>query len=198
MYCVLQKMRIGFWNPSHGSYLMAATLFRGRMSTKEADEQMLNAQNKNSLCFVEWILNNFKAAICDLSPQGLIMAVAFAEEFHGYSREMFKRAAEFFIAMLRRMAFLVWYTGEAMDEMEFTKAQSNIYDLVSEYQQYQDATVEEVGDFDEEAKQLMKLEFTEAESNINDLASEYQQYQDATVEDAVVLYQSAPFVCFAL
>ena len=31
--------------------------------------------------------------------------------------------------------------GEGMDEMEFTEAESNMNDLVSEYQQYQDATV---------------------------------------------------------
>ena len=39
-----------------------------------------------------------------------------------------------------------------MDEMEFTEAESNMNDLVSEYQQYQDATAEEVhvGEFDEE------------------------------------------------
>merc|ERR1712224_519031 len=37
-------------------------------------------------------------------------------------------------------AFLHWYTGEGMDEMEFTEAESNMNDLVSEYQQYQDAT----------------------------------------------------------
>merc|ERR1712118_486768 len=42
-----------------------------------------------------------------------------------------------------RMAFLHWYTGEGMDEMEFTEAESNMNDLVSEYQQYQDATAEE-------------------------------------------------------
>ena len=36
-----------------------------------------------------------------------------------------------------------WYTGEGMDEMEFTEAESNMNDLVSEYQQYQDASVEE-------------------------------------------------------
>ena len=30
-----------------------------------------------------------------------------------------------------------WYTGEGMDEMEFTEAESNMNDLVSEYQQYQ-------------------------------------------------------------
>jgi tubulin beta len=29
-------------------------------------------------------------------------------------------------------------------------AETNIHDLVSEYQQYQDATVEEEGEFDEE------------------------------------------------
>ncbi len=30
-----------------------------------------------------------------------------------------------------------------MDEMEFTEAESNMNDLVSEYQQYQEATIEE-------------------------------------------------------
>ena len=47
-------------------------------------------------------------------------------------------------------AFLHWYTGEGMDEMEFTEAESNMNDLVSEYQQYQDATAEEEGEFDED------------------------------------------------
>ena len=35
-------------------------MFRGRMSMKEVDEQMLNVQNKNSSYFVEWIPNNVK------------------------------------------------------------------------------------------------------------------------------------------
>ena len=33
-----------------------------------------------------------------------------------------------------------------MDEMEFTEAESNMNDLVSEYQQYQDATADEEGE----------------------------------------------------
>ncbi|XP_050416718.1 tubulin beta chain-like [Patella vulgata] len=37
-----------------------------------------------------------------------------------------------------------------LDVMEFTEAESNMNDLVSEYQQYQDATAEEEGEFDEE------------------------------------------------
>uniref|UniRef100_A0A915NTG8 Tubulin/FtsZ GTPase domain-containing protein n=1 Tax=Meloidogyne floridensis TaxID=298350 RepID=A0A915NTG8_9BILA len=52
-------------------------------------------------------------------------------------------------AMFRRKAFLHWYTGEGMDEMEFTEAESNMNDLISEYQQYQDATVDEEAEYDE-------------------------------------------------
>ncbi|KAJ8590193.1 hypothetical protein M405DRAFT_692178, partial [Rhizopogon salebrosus TDB-379] len=48
-----------------------------------------------------------------------------------------------FTAMFKHKAFLYWYTQEDMDEMEFTEAESNMQDLIAEYQQYQDATVEE-------------------------------------------------------
>ena len=37
-----------------------------------------------------------------------------------------KRVAEQFTSMFRRKAFLHWYTGEGMDEMEFTEAESNM------------------------------------------------------------------------
>merc|ERR1712057_141293 len=38
--------------------MCAADPRRGRMSSKEVDEQMLNVQNKNSSYFIEWIPNN--------------------------------------------------------------------------------------------------------------------------------------------
>ena len=44
-------------------------MFRGRMSMKEVDEQMMNIQNKNSSYFVEWIPNNVKTAVCDIPPK---------------------------------------------------------------------------------------------------------------------------------
>jgi tubulin beta len=58
--------------------------------------------------------------------------------------------------MFRRKAYLHWYTGEGMDEMEFTEAESNLSDLVSEYQQYQDATADEdeiSGEFEQEEQE---------------------------------------------
>ncbi|KAK7930175.1 hypothetical protein WMY93_006570 [Mugilogobius chulae] len=138
-------------DPRHGRYLTVAAVFRGRMSMKEVDEQMLNVQNKNSSYFVEWIPNNVKTAVCDIPPRGLKMAATFIGNSTAI-QELFKRISEQFTAMFRRKAFLHWYTGEGMDEMEFTEAESNMNDLVSEYQQYQDATAEE-GEFEEEGEE---------------------------------------------
>ncbi|KAI1081781.1 tubulin beta-2 chain [Whalleya microplaca] len=56
--------------------------------------------------FVDWISNNIQTA---LSLQ-----------------ETLNRVGEQFAAMFRRKAFLHWYTGEGMDEMEFTEAESNM------------------------------------------------------------------------
>ncbi len=64
-------------DPRHGRYLTASALFRGRMSTKEVDEQMLNVQNKNSSYFIEWIPNNVKSSVCDIPPKGLKMSATF-------------------------------------------------------------------------------------------------------------------------
>lgn len=86
--------------------------------------------------FVEWIPNNVKVAVCDIPPRGLKMSATFIGNTTAI-QEIFKRISEQFTAMFRRKAFLHWYTGEGMDEMEFTEAESNMNDLVSEYQQYQ-------------------------------------------------------------
>jgi len=137
-------------DPRHGRYLTCSAIFRGRVSTKEVDEQMLNVKAKNSSYFVEWIPNNIKSAICDIPPKGLKMAATFIGNSTAI-QEMFKRVSEQFTIMFRRKAFLHWYTGEGMDEMEFTEAESNLSDLVTEYQNYQDVSTED-GMEDEEGE----------------------------------------------
>merc|ERR1712032_333711 len=102
----------------------------------------INVQNKNSSYFVECIPNNIKSSVCDIPPKGLKMSSTFIGNSTAI-QEMFKCVSEQFTAMFRRKAFLHWYTGEGMDEMEFTEAESNMNDLGSEYQQYQDALAED-------------------------------------------------------
>ena len=72
-------------DPRHGRYLTASAVFRGRVSTKEVDEQMLNVQNKNSSYFVEWIPNNVKCSVCDIPPKGLKMSATFIGEAPSFS-----------------------------------------------------------------------------------------------------------------
>jgi len=110
----------------NGRYLTCAAIFRGKVSMKD----------------VEWIPNNVQTALCSIPPRGLKMSSTFIGNSTSI-QELFKRVGDQFTAMFRRKAFLHWYTGEGMDEMEFTEAESNMNDLVSEYQQYQEASVSE-------------------------------------------------------
>ncbi|EEB09867.1 tubulin beta chain, putative [Pediculus humanus corporis] len=123
-------------DPRHGRYLTVAAIFRGRMSMKEVDEQMLNIQNKNSSYFVEWIPNNVKTAVCDIPPRGLKMSATFIGNSTSI-QELFKRVSEQFSAMFKRKAFL------------HCEAEENLSDLVSEYQQYQEAAVDDDEDCEE-------------------------------------------------
>ena len=138
-------------DPRNGRYLTASALFRGQVSTKDVEDEMLKVQNKNSAYFVEWIPNNIKSSVCNIAPK--IPQADLSATFIGNTtamQDVFRRISDQFSVMFRRKAFLHWYTGEGMDEMEFTEAESNTNDLISEYQQYQDASAEEEGDFEDE------------------------------------------------
>jgi len=137
-------------DPRHGRYLTAATIFRGPISMKEVDEQIYQIQNKNASYFVDWIPNNIKTAVCNVPPKGLPVSATFIANSTAI-QELFKRIDENFSKMFKKKAFLHWYTGEGMDEMEFTEAESNMNDLVSEYQQYQEATADE--DYEDDLEQ---------------------------------------------
>jgi tubulin beta len=127
-------------DPRHGRYLTASVMFRGKMSTNEVEEQMRLTQNKKSGYFVDWIPNNIKSSVCDIPPKGMKKSATFIGNSTSI-QELFKRISDQFTAMFRRKAFLHWYTGEGMDEMELTEAESNMNDLIAEYQQYQEARV---------------------------------------------------------
>lgn len=129
-------------DPRNGRYLTVAAFFRGKASVKEVEDEMHKVQTRNSSYFVEWIPNNVQTSLCSVAPKGLDMSATFIGNSTSI-QELFKRVGDQFSAMFKRKAFLHWYTSEGMDEMEFSEAESNMNDLVSEYQQYQEATVED-------------------------------------------------------
>lgn len=100
---------------------------------------MQNIQTKNASQFVEWIPSNCLNSLCDVAPTGLRMSATFIGN-NTAVQGLFQRVQDQFTLMFRRKAFLHWYTNEGMDEMEFTEAESNMQDLIAEYQQYEAAT----------------------------------------------------------
>lgn len=136
-------------DPREGRYLTAAVYFRGKVSTKEVEDEMALMQSKNSPFFVDWIPHNIKTSVCDIPAKGEKISSAFIGNSTAI-QSIFVRIGNQFRAMYKRKAFLHWYKGEGMDELEFTEAESNMADLVSEYQQYGEATAQDVNLYGEE------------------------------------------------
>ena len=119
----------------HGQSFTCAAFFRGLLSSGEIESTLFYHTQKNSSHFTEWIPGNIQVTMCDTpSPNRELSALLFNNSKS--QQHIYKRIAEQFTAMFRRKAFLHWYTSEGMDEMEFTEAESNMNDLISEFQFY--------------------------------------------------------------
>merc|ERR1712187_320944 len=113
-----------------------------QVSTQEVDEHIMKIQNKQAEDFVEWIPNNMKTSIVQCEPSESQLDCTSVTNTTAL-KEVFQRLATQFGAMYKRKAFLHWYKGEGMDEMEFQEADKNLRDLITEYQDKQDAVYEE-------------------------------------------------------
>lgn len=142
-------------DPRHGRYLAGSASFRGEIRMKEVDEQMMNVSNKNSSYFVEWIPNNIKYSVIK-NPSNFEKSVTFTGNSTAI-QESFRPILYRYEAMFKRKAFLHWYLGEGMDEMEFTEAESNLSDLQAEYQQYQDASAWDDWDYAEDDNYIIGM-----------------------------------------
>merc|ERR1712110_1070949 len=91
--------------------------------------------------FVSWIPNNIKSSLIEVPPEGTAMSATFVANTTAI-KGVFQRISAQFAEMYKRKAFLHWYKGEGMDEMEFQEADKNVRDLITEYQDKQDAVVD--------------------------------------------------------
>jgi len=147
--------------PEDGKYLATSFVFRGKspsqdankktqntISTQDVDNAMLQTQETKSDEFVDWIPNNMKSGVVSTPGNYSPISATFVANTTAL-KGIFQRLATQFGAMYRRKAFLHWYKGEGMDEMEFQEADKNVRDLITEYQDKEDAEYEEGSDEDE-------------------------------------------------
>merc|ERR1739848_457980 len=104
------------------------------VNVKELTNQCYSPRNffsnvkANEDDYVAWIPNNQKTSIVVEPPQDYESSCTFVANTTAL-KGIFQRLATQFGAMYKRKAFLHWYKGEGMDEMEFQEADKNVRDL---------------------------------------------------------------------
>merc|ERR1712167_17614 len=125
----------------NGKYLTAQTTYRGeKISSQEVDENVAKMQDANSDLFVEWIPNNIKSNIVNVAP---VLSPLSATQIVNTTamKEVMTTLQEKFDTIFKPRSFLHHYKEAGMDDMEFQEAQKNLVDLITEYQDKEDATV---------------------------------------------------------
>lgn len=144
------RNQMAAFDPQDGRYMTCAAIFRGLVSSKEIETQVMAIQQKNSNCFANWVPNNIKTAICDISPRGLELSATFISNTTAI-QTMFKRIMTQFQTMFQKRAYVHWYTGEGMDELQFATAEEGIQSLIDEYNECNEQDEDE--DEDEDCEQ---------------------------------------------
>merc|ERR1712079_705835 len=128
-----------------GKTMAASISFRtAEVDQKKAEGEVKKNQEKSKSdgLMVEWIPNNFKIGVVSM-PRGDTELSATAVVNTTSLKAIFQRLATQFGALFKRKAFLHWYKGEGMDEMEFQEADKNVRDLITEYQDKENAKYQE-------------------------------------------------------
>ena len=96
-----------------------------------------------------WIPNNIKSSVINVARDDVAMSGTFVANTTAV-KTVFQRISAQFAKLYKRKAFLHWYKGEGMDEMEFEEADKNVRDLCTEYQDKQDAVVDDEEEDDDD------------------------------------------------
>lgn len=127
---------------THGRFLSCTCIFRGPAPPSEVDFGIQEMLSHKSAHFVDWIPNNMMTSICDVPPPHLKQSSTILANNTAIS-QVWRRISDQFGYMFRRKAFLHWYLGEGMEEMEFINANADLNDLIDEYMQYESMSTNE-------------------------------------------------------
>ncbi|TNV78783.1 hypothetical protein FGO68_gene9891 [Halteria grandinella] len=119
---------------TRGKILTTYGSFRGQfLESIDLHRELVKYQNKypNPKQFCEWIDDKHYIAVVkgqsEQQQQGILL------QNSCQITKCYRDMCEDFTIQFRRKAHLHYYTNEGMDEMEFTEAESNMNDLISEY-----------------------------------------------------------------
>eukprot|EP00493_Phyllostaurus_siculus_P027207 UN27553 len=107
-----------------GKTMAASITFRQNdINQKKCEEEVHKNEQKSKAAgsIVEWIPNNFKIGVVGTPRKDTELSATVVVNTTAL-KAIFQRLATQFGALFKRKAFLHWYKGEGMDEMEFQEA----------------------------------------------------------------------------
>lgn len=134
-----------------GRFISSYLAFRGYVSSSEVDVEC--ARMKDAHSFIHWVpdsffvsLSKYGAAPAGGSTDGSSPSVSatLVANSTAISGGILRKQMDRYGRMLRRKAFLQHFLGEGMELAEFSEAESNLRDLIDEYQNVHDSEAVEM------------------------------------------------------
>lgn len=127
---------------ANGKYMACCVLYRGDVAPKDVNTAIADVKAKRGIQFVDWSPAGFKIGIncnapaavaggdlarvsrgCCMLASTTAIAQAWADIDHKFDQMFAKRA------------FVHWYTGEGLEELEFFEARENLAALEMDYKE---------------------------------------------------------------